>query len=115
MWNTNKQKKTVRQAGGTAQVLRAAATQTDKPKIRVGETQTNNPRLFNRESQAWRPNVASGGIQTDAPSVSSGGVQTEGPQVFDMTIDDTADTIMNDIQDELDKQKSTNRAKKRRH
>ena len=87
----------VRQAGGTAQVLRAAATQTDKPKIRVGEAQTNNPRMVNRESQAWRPNHASGGTQTDAPSVSSGGVQTEGPHFFDTTIDDTAaDTKMDD-------------------
>ena len=41
----------VRQAGGTAQVLRAAASQTDKPKIRVGETQTSNPRMASTGNQ----------------------------------------------------------------
>ena len=44
----------VRQAGGTAQVLRAAASQTDKPAIRVGETQTRNPRMASTGSQAVR-------------------------------------------------------------
>ena len=56
----------VRQAGGTAQVLRAAASQTDKPVLRA---QTN---------------------------VGGGGYQPTTPQMFDMTVDDIADTEMDD-------------------
>ena len=56
----------VRQAGGTAQVLRAAASQTDKPVLRK---QTN---------------------------VGGGGYQPTTPQMFDMTVDDIADTEMDD-------------------
>ena len=78
----------VRQAGGTAQVLRAAASQTDKPAIRVGETQTRNPRMASTGSQAWKPNVASGGVQTAGP-------QTE---IFDMTLDDNVDAMMDEVQ-----------------
>ena len=66
----------VRQAGGTAQVLRAAASQTDKQVLRA---QTN---------------------------VGGGGYQPTTPQMFDMTLDDSVDAMMDDIQDELDKQKA---------
>ena len=55
----------VRQAGGTAQVSRAAATQTEKTKITNRVTQTNNPKIASRGTQAWRPNKASFGAQTD--------------------------------------------------
>ena len=84
----------VRQAGGTAQVLRAAASQTDKPAIRVGETQTRNPRMASTGSQAWKPNVASGGVQTAGP-------QTE---IFDMTLDDNVDAMMDEVQAVSDQQ-----------
>ena len=108
----------VRQAGGTAQVLRAAASQTDKPAIRVGETQTRNPKMESTGSQAWRPNVASGGIQTDAPNIASGGIQTDAPsvvdggaqtegpqtQIFDMTLDDNVDAMMDEVQAVSDQQ-----------
>ena len=82
----------VRQAGGTAQVLRAAASQTDRPKIKVSETQTRNPRMASTGSQAYRPNVA------------SGGVQTEGAQYFDMTLDDDISSMADDIQAVSDQQ-----------
>lgn len=43
----------VRQAGGTVQVLRAAASQADKPTISTGSGQTNNPKKASTGSQAW--------------------------------------------------------------
>ena len=91
----------VRQAGGTAQVLRAAASQTDKPKIRVGEAQTNNPRMASTESQAWRPNVASGGVQTNGPET----------QMFDLTLDDNVDVMMDEIEAVSDQQKTQTKQK----
>ena len=74
----------VRQAGGTAQVLRAAASQTDKPELR-GQT-----------------NVGGGGYQAERPvlrkqtNVGGGGYQPTTPQIIDMTVDDIADTEMDD-------------------
>ena len=89
----------VRQAGGTAQVLRAAASQTDKPKIKVSETQTRNPRMASTGSQAYRPNVA------------SGGVQTEGAQYFDMTLDDDISSMADYIQALSDQQETQKKQK----
>ena len=91
----------VRQAGGTAQVLRAAASQTDKPAIRVGETQTRNPRMASTGSQAWKPNVASGGVQTNGPET----------QIFDMTLDDNVDVMMDEIEAVSDQQKTQTKQK----
>ena len=95
----------VRQAalssGGTAQVLRAAATQTDKAKIRVGEAQTNNPRMASTGSQAWKPNVASGSVQTNGPET----------QIFDMTLDDNVDVMMDEIEAVSDQQKTQTKQK----
>ena len=91
----------VRQAGGTAQVLRAAASQTDKPAIRVGETQTRNPRMASTGSQAWKPNVASGGVQTNGPET----------QMFDLTLDDNVDVMMDEIEAVSDQQKTQKKQK----
>jgi hypothetical protein len=79
----------VRQAGGTAQVLRSAASQTSKPAIRVGSSQTNNPKMASTGSQAWKPNVSSGGTQT---------------QIFDITLDDDIASMADDIQAVSDQQ-----------
>ena len=41
-------------SGGTAQHLKAVASQTDKPSIRVSTSQTDNPRKKDAGSQAWK-------------------------------------------------------------
>jgi hypothetical protein len=95
----------IRQAGGTAQHLRAVdsktqtdniksteiKTQTDNVKAIAGSTQTMNPKMSTTGSQAWKPNVASGGVQTEP-----------GAQYFDMTLDDNRADLKEDLDMALD-------------
>ena len=89
----------VRQAGGTAQVLRAAASQTDKPELRA------------------QTNVGGGGYQSERPvlkaetNVGGGGYQPTTPQIFDMTIDDNVDVMMDEIQAVSDQQETQKKQK----
>ena len=69
-------------SGGTAQILRAAASQTDKPLLSVS------------------------GTQYDKPVMTSFGTQSDGPhtQIFDMAIDEKVSDLSNKIEAESVKQ-----------
>jgi hypothetical protein len=76
-------------SGGTAQILRVAASQTDKPLLSVS------------------------GTQYDKPVMTSLGTQSDGPhtQIFDMSMDEKAEDLANKIESESVKQSKVKTSK----
>ena len=91
---------------GTAQEMRAAGTQTSKPRLvssgqqasaasGARSTQTSSAPLASTATQAWRQQTRSGGTQTDAAELS-------GALFFDMGVDDKMENELEEIDTQMD-------------